>query len=429
MAPSLALPLGRGERLLKSAPAAPIYRAPMDLIPSETRLAPGARERRGRRGSAAVAVDRIPFQRPQLPAPAAIMEYFQRSVDAGYFANGGPCSRELTARIEERLGHRSHCVLVSSATTGLMAALRALCGLPTARRRLVACPSYTFTATAGAIAWAGFEPLFVDIEPDGYGLDPDSLDAALRAHRGRVAGILACAPFGTAPAGAVRGAWRDIAAHHGVALLVDSAPGFGAVGDDGMALGAQGDTEVFSFHATKPFGIGEGGAVMTPDPELAARIGRIVNFGIEPATHASAEPGFNAKLSELHAATGLAVLDGFDEILAGRRALATRIRQVAGPAGLRHQRGSESSTWQCFQALAPDAAARERILAAAAVAHVDARTMHDPPLHRHPAFAGARRAASLATTDLIASRSISLPMANQLDDAAVARIAAVTRAA
>lgn len=355
------------------------------------------------------------------------MAHFQRSVAAAYFSNGGPCARELTARIEERLLHRAHCVLVSSATTGLMAALRAVCGAPRPRRRLIACPSYTFAATAGAIAWAGFEPLFVDIEPDGYCLDPESLEAALTVRRGRVAGILACAPFGTAPDGRLRAAWRDIAVRHKAPLLIDSAPGFGAIDEDAMSLGTQGDTEVFSFHATKPFAIGEGGAVTTPDPEIAARIGRILNFGIEPSLRTSTEPGFNGKLSELHAATGLAVLDRFDAILAARRDLAARVMQAGEPSALRYQRNAVGSTWQYFQALAPDRDTRERILAAAAAGSVDARTLHDPPLHRHPAYMDADRGASLVATDAVAARSISLPLANHLHDAEVSRIGAVAR--
>lgn len=388
---------------------------------------PGVPERRGRRGTAAVAPDRIPFQRPELPPADAILAYFERSVDLACFANGGPCATLLTARIEERLRHRAHCVLVSSATAGLMAALRAVCGAPRARRKLIACPSYTFTATAGAIAWAGFQPLFVDIEPDGYGLDPESLDAALKVRRGRVAGILACAPFGTAPDNELRDAWREIAARYRAPLLIDSAPGFGAVDEFAMPLGTQGETEVFSFHATKPFAIGEGGAVTTPDPEVAARIGRIVNFGIEPSTRTSSEPGFNGKLSELHAATGLAVLDEFDAILAARRALATSVAHAAEPSGLRYQRNAAGSTWQYFQAVTPDPQTRERILAAAAAAQVDARTLHDPPLHHHPAFKDADRGASLAATEAFAARSISLPLANSLPAADIARIGAVAR--
>jgi dTDP-4-amino-4,6-dideoxygalactose transaminase len=393
------------------------------------RTSPGSGERRSRRGTAAVAHDRIAFQRPQLPATDEILAYFQRSVDASYFANGGPCARELATRIEQRLEQRALCVPVANATAGIMAALRALCGEPDGRRRLVACPSYTFTATAGAIAWAGFEPLFVDIEPHGVCLDPDSLESALRERPGRVAAILACAPFGSAPTSQLRVAWRAIAARHGVPLLLDSAPGFGAVDEAGAPLGAQGETEIFSFHATKPFAIGEGGAVTTPDPDVAAQIGRIVNFGIEPSSRTSTMPGFNGKLSELHAATGLAALDRFDEILATRRRLAARIALGAAGSGLTYQRGSAGSPWQYFQAFAPDAVARERVLAAAAAGSVDARTLHDPPLHRHPAFASAERTTSLAVTEAVAARSLSLPIANDLSDDEVDRIAAVARTA
>jgi dTDP-4-amino-4,6-dideoxygalactose transaminase len=357
------------------------------------------------------------------------MAQFERSIDASYYSNGGPCAQELAAQIEQRLGHRAVCVPVASATAGIMAALRAVCGEPSGVRRLIACPSYTFTATAGAIAWAGFEPLFVDVEPNGFGLDPASLDSALRVRSGRVAGILACAPFGAAPATALRAAWREVARSHQVPLLVDSAPGFGALDEAGAPLGAQGDTEVFSFHATKTFAIGEGGAVTTPDPEIAARIARIVNFGIEPASRLSSVAGFNGKLSELHAATGLAVLESFDEILANRRALAGRIALAADGAGLTYQRGCAGSPWQYFQAFAPDEAARERVLTAAAAGEVDARTLHDPPLHQHPAFAHAERVASLEITEALAGRSLSLPLANHLSDDAVERIAAVARAA
>ncbi|MEY2513096.1 MAG: hypothetical protein QOJ89_454 [bacterium] len=370
----------------------------------------------------------IPFQRPELPPADEVMAYFQASIDAGAYANGGPCVNDLAARIEERLGFRARCVPVSSATTGLMATLRALCGSPNSRRRMIACPSYTFTATAGAIAWAGFEPLFCDIEPDGFGLDPDKLDSALRARPGRMAGILACSPFGTAPAAMLRAAWAEVAQRHGIPLIVDSAPGFGAIDEFGDPLGSQGDTEVFSFHATKPFAIGEGGAVVTADPEVASRIARIVNFGLDPGTRTSIEPGLNAKLSEIHAATGLAVMDRFDAILGGRRSLAQRLQARLAGSGLTFQRGNAGSTWQYFQSLAPDEAAREAILVAAADGAVDARTLHDPPLHRHPAFAAVERGGWLQVTERLAARSVSLPLANALDDGAVERIAAVAGA-
>jgi dTDP-4-amino-4,6-dideoxygalactose transaminase len=357
-----------------------------------------------------------------------VLAHFRRSEAAGWYSNGGPCAIELTARLEQRLGSGTHAVLVSNATMGLLAALRAACGEPTGARRLILTPSYTFTATACAIEWAGFEPLFVDVDPEHWHIDPEQLEGALDAFGGEIAGVLACATFGVAPPPAVRAAWRAASADRHVPLVIDSAPGFGSVDAHGLPLGGLGDTEVFSFHATKPFAIGEGGMVATPDPELAERMRRLVNFGLAPGTRVSDVAGINAKLSELHAATGLAVLDRFDEVLAGRRRLAGALANATTGCGLGMQTGAFDGTWQFFQALAPTAAARTAALAAARDLDVEVRTLHDPPLHRHPAFARARRYGTLAVTDDLAARSLSLPLANSLPAGAVERIAEVARA-
>ena len=373
------------------------------------------------------ALEPIRFQQPELPAMDEVLRHFRRSEQARWYSNGGPCATELELRLRARLGGDTRCLLVSSATAGLLAALRASCGEPSGRRRLVITQSYTFTATACAIRWAGFEPLFVDVDADHWQLDADRLADALATRRGEVAGLLACATFGSAPPPAVRAAWRSACAEHGVPLVVDSAPGFGSVDAHGIPLGGQGDTEVFSFHATKPFAIGEGGMVATADGGLAERMRRLVNFGLEPGTRVSAEAGFNGKLSELHAATGLAVLDSFDGVLAGRRRLAGALATATSGCGLRFQGGAFDGTWQFFQALVPSARARAAALAAAQELAVEARTLHDPPLHRHPAFSAAPRHGALAVTESLAARSLSLPLANSLSGAAVTRIADVVQ--
>jgi dTDP-4-amino-4,6-dideoxygalactose transaminase len=362
-----------------------------------------------------------------MPPIEAVLAYFQRSEDVRWFSNGGPCAIELTERLQARLGAGTHCVLVSNATMGLLVALRAACGEAAGRRRLVITPSYTFTATACAIRWAGFEPLFVDVDAEHWHADPEQLAGALAAHPGEVAGVLACATFGAAPPPAVRAAWRAACADHGVPLVIDSAPGFGSVDARGLPLGGLGDTEVFSFHATKPFAIGEGGMVATADRELAGRMERLINFGLEPGTRVSTTAGINAKLSELHAATGLAVLDRFDAVLAGRRRLAGALANATTGCGLGFQTGAVDATWQFFQALAPTAAARTAALAAAPELAVEVRTLHDPPLHRHGAFAAAPRHGTLAVTEDLAARSLSLPLANHLTDGAIERIAEVAR--
>jgi dTDP-4-amino-4,6-dideoxygalactose transaminase len=309
-----------------------------------------------------------------------------------------------------------------------MAAIRGACGQPRGKRRRILCPSYTFAATGCAIEWSGFEPVFVDVEPAGWHIDPDELARALAQHAGSVAGVLACATFGVAPSAAQRAAWRASCERHGVPLLIDAAPGFGTLDEDGRRIGSLGDTEIFSFHATKPFAIGEGGAVVTADHELAERITRLINFGLERGSRASTEIGLNAKMSELHAATALAMLDRFESVLERRRANAGRLRAAVAHLPYMFQSGSSSSTWQIFQLLAPTPAVRDRCLELARAHGIEVRTMHAPALHRQPAFSRhARR--PLPITDLLAERALALPMANSLPEDAFERIPALLEAA
>ena len=365
----------------------------------------------------------IPLQRPEPPPPEAILAYYRQSVDASFYSNGGPCARLLSDRLAAYLGGDVFCIPVGNCTAGLMAAIRAACGTPSGRRRLILTPSYTFTATACAIEWAGFEAAFVDVDADGWHMRADSLEEALDTFAGEVAGVLACSTFGTAPPSEQRAAWRTACARHDVPLLIDSAPGFGGRDEHGRRIGALGDTEIFSFHATKPFAIGEGGLVVTRDPGLAERVERLVNFGLDRSTRTSTDIGFNAKMSELHAATGLAMLDSFDAVLERRQSTARRLQDVLSDQPLTLQRGSQRCTWQIFHALCPSPAVRERCVERSARHGVEVRTMHDPPLHRHPAFAGRRRVA-LAVTDDLAARAIGLPMANHLAEDAIRRIGA-----
>lgn len=369
----------------------------------------------------------VRFQQPELPPMEEVLGYYGASERAQFFSNGGPCARLLSDRLALRLGGGRTCIPVSSATTGLLVALRGLLGRPEGERRLVITPSFTFTATACAIDWAGFEPLFVDVDPQAWQLDPVALDRALTDHAGRVAGVLGCSTFGCMPPPEVRAAWRATCEPHGVPLLLDSAAAFGAVDAEGRTAGALDEVEVFSFHATKPFAIGEGGMVVVPDGERAERIARLINFGMPQGGAESAESGINAKLSELHAATALAMLDRYDDVLARRRATAARLIERMADLPLTFQRGNPGSTWQFLQVLMPTAAARAAAVEVAAALGVQVRTCFDPPLHRHEAFGSAPRAGELTVTEDLASRALSLPLANDLAEWQVERIALVAR--
>jgi dTDP-4-amino-4,6-dideoxygalactose transaminase len=373
----------------------------------------------------------IRFQTPQLPPVAEIAAYYARAEEARWFSNRGPCHELLTERLERFLGPGVRCVPVGNATIGLMLGLRALVGARPQRREVLL-PSFTFAATVSAVLWAGLEPVFVDVEERSWHLDPLALQEALGGRSDRVGAILACSTFGTPPATAQRRAWEMAAREAGVPLLVDSAAGFGATAEDGLPLGRQGDAEVFSFHATKPFAIGEGGLLTTTLQDVAERAARLANFGFEDGVVHDA-PGLNAKLPEWSAATALAVLDHYDDVLAARRAAAAEIIEALAPQGYARQSGTAGAAWQFVPLLAPSARVRDAALELARERGIELRSYFSVPLHRMPAFASVPIAGGLRCTDDLAARALSLPMANDQSaadrDAIVSCLVAAVRGA
>lgn len=364
----------------------------------------------------------VRFQAPELPELEAIAAYYATSEAERWFSNGGPNAQLLQQRIGHYVGHGGHAVVVNNATLGLMVALRALAGMPGPDRPYVVVPSFTFVATVDAIAWCGFEPLFCDVSPRTWHADPASVAAALDGWRDQIAAVLACSTFGTAPEPHESQAWEALAAFSDVPLLVDSAAGFGSVDSSGRRLGLQGDAEIFSFHATKPFAVGEGGAITTRSAEVADACARLANFGFDARRNVGPEIGLNAKMSELHAATGLAALDRHGAVLAARRERARKLLDGVRPYGFTAQAGHHGSTFQFVPVIAPDPTVRDAALAEAAREGVELRTYYDTPLHRLAPFASAPRSGPLTTTERLSDRALSLPMANSLGDEAIAAI-------
>ena len=201
-----------------------------------------------------------------------------------------------------------------------------------------------------------------------------------------------------------------------IPLLVDSAAGFGTVDEVGQLLGRQGDAEVFSFHATKPFAMSEGGLIVTEDVDLAAEMRLLTNFGLDQRRMPLRRHGINAKLSEIHSAIGLAVFDGFDKALERRRSRAEQIRRPLEASGFSFQPAAESSTWQFVPTLSPTEDIRETVLVRAVARGIELRTYFAPALHQSPLFASAQRLNSLPVTESFAERILSLPLADDLTD-------------
>ena len=362
---------------------------------------------------------RVPLQRPDLPRLVDVQRYYERSEQARWYSNGGPCVSLLEDRITTAL--EAEAFAVANCTVGLVLALRATTiARRTSGRRYVVCPSYTFSATAGAVVSAGFEPLFVDVDPVNWQPDPAQIDLALAQYGTDVAAVVTTSTFGCPPPIEVRVHWETSCAAAGVPLVVDSAAGFGAQDADGRLLGRQGDAEVFSFHATKPFAVGEGGLVTTTDPEVAELLRTMRNFGFDSERRVVGE-GTNAKLSEIQAAVALVVWDRFGDVLDARRARGGWLCDALSPSDFVFQPLVASGTWPLTSVLVP-ASSRARIEQQAFEEGVELRRYYDRPLHRESPYEHGSAVGTLPVTLELAQRTLTLPMANDLDADELVRV-------
>ena len=312
-----------------------------------------------------------------------------------------------------------HAVATSNCTTALHLALIAA---GVGRGDQVICPSFSFIATANAILHAGAEPVFVDIEPDTYNLDPERIEAALTP---KTRAIVPVDQIGLA---ADIPAVGEIARRHGLLVVEDAAPSLGAtVGR--QRVGALSDFTCFSFHPRKSITTGEGGMITTPDAEAAARLRRLRSHGASTSDlsrHRSgaldfeeyAELGFNYRMTDIQAAIGLVQMNRLDDILAERRRLAHRyIERLADlegavaptePAGRLH-------TFQSFCVRLPSGT-RSRVMADLAAAGISSRR-GVMAIHLEPFYRALSPGMRLPETEGAAADTLLLPLfAGMTDD-------------
>ena len=256
----------------------------------------------------------IPVMRPLLPSADQLLPYLRRIDDARYYSNHGPLLVEFELRLASFFGLRTTQVTAASnGTTALSAALLAVEAAP-GKKCLV--PSWTFVASAAAIWAANLKPHFVDVSPATWMLDPDVLRA--RTDLDDVGAVMVVSAFG-APVDVA--AWDRFTDETGIPVIIDAAAAFDTAASIPTAAPGR-SLMMISFHATKVFGVGEGALVLSTDDELVRRVRQICNFGVWDQPQGQIL-GYNGKLSEYHAAVGLAALDGWPE----RRAAIERVTQ------------------------------------------------------------------------------------------------------
>lgn len=240
-----------------------------------------------------------------LPPQSEYQAILQRAWDAGWITNRGVLVKELEDKLKGYLGV-SNIIAMTNGTLPLQIAIKAL-GLT---GEIITTP-FSYVATTSSIVWEGCTPVFVDIHPEYLTIDETKIEAAITS---RTSAILATHVFGNPCAVEEIDA---IAKKHNLKVIYDGAHAFG-VRYKGKSLFEYGDVSTCSFHATKLFHTGEGGALFFKDSEMFNTYFYHHNFG-----HKGKEDfqglGINAKMSELQAAMGLAVLQHMEEIMAHRK--------------------------------------------------------------------------------------------------------------
>lgn len=317
----------------------------------------------------------------------------------------GPEIEELEMRLAERTGAKA-ALAVASGTAALIIPLLAA-GVEAGDA--VFLPAFTYNATANAVILAGATPVFVDIDPETFNIDPADLERRIAAARRD--GVLrprAVIPVDLFGSPADYRAIHALAARENMFVLADAAQSFGGA-LDGRQVGDLAPVTATSFFPGKALGAyGDAGAILLQDASRAEDYASIRWHGTDSARKNSVCVGFNGRMDSFQAGVLLEKLAIFDEELAARRRIAAvynaRLSAVAGPQ--RHLDGAQSG----YGYYSLRFANRDRVAALLKEMGVPTAVYYATPLHAMPAFAAFAPAAGLPATERIAGEILSLPM-------------------
>lgn len=360
--------------------------------------------------------EKILVTSPLLPNLDEFQEMLKDIWESKWVTNNGKFHKELEKALAEYL-KVPYISLFTNGTLPLITALQAL----HITGEVITTP-FSFVATTHSIWWNGAKPVFVDIDPDTCGIDPDKIEAAITPN---TTAIMPVHCYGK-PCDTER--IQEIADKYGLKVIYDAAHAFG-VEVNGKSLLEAGDMSTLSFHATKVYNTLEGGALIMHDEKTKKRIDYLKNFGFAGETEVVA-PGINSKMDEVRAAYGLLNLKQVDSAIANRQKVANRYREVLRDVegirffddmpGVRHN----YSYFPIFVDAEKYGMTRDQLYARMQEHNVFGRRYFYPLISTFSTYRGLPSATveNLPMASKIAEQVICLPMHHKLSDSDVERI-------
>jgi dTDP-4-amino-4,6-dideoxygalactose transaminase len=346
----------------------------------------------------------------------AVDQAIAKVLDHGRFIMG-PEVAELEKRLAD-MGGAAHCVSCSSGTDSLLLVLMAW-GIGPGDAVIV--PAMTFASTAEVVALTGATPVFCDVLDDTFNMDTASLESAVATAKDAGLNLKAIIPVDLFGQPADYPAIQKIADAHGLKVMADSAQSYGgALG--GKPVGSWGDATSVSFFPAKPLGCyGDGGAVLTDDADLAARMRSLRVHGQGTNKYDNVAVGLNARLDTIQAAVLLAKLDIFADEIEKRQAVAARYAEgLAGIATPPAVIDGAVSAWAQYTIRVQD---RNAVAATLKEKGVPTAVYYPVALSDQPAYAHYPRAGNgTPVSQALAHDVLSLPMHPYLDAATQDRI-------
>ncbi|OGT60445.1 MAG: hypothetical protein A3E85_04390 [Gammaproteobacteria bacterium RIFCSPHIGHO2_12_FULL_45_12] len=357
-------------------------------------------------------MDMIPVLRPKLAGYDKIKPYLERMDESRWYANFGPLLNEFEARVASCL-HVTPDML-TTAGNGTLMLTTILNALEIPKGSYCIMPSWTFIATAAATVSAGLTPLFADVDLRSQALDPIYLLEIINKIPKPIGAIIAVAPFG-APIDIDK--WDNFTDRTGIPVVIDAAAGFDTMSQANL-MSAGRSPCMLSLHATKVFGIGEGGIAISTNTSLIRLIKTLTGYGFNQDREA-VKPGINAKLSEYSAAVGLAGMDMLEDTMAAWKATINHYITLLNHYKIEHLLSREFATSTC-NVILPNM--NDVIADKLKAQNIDTRKWWLMGCHQHLAYRHFPKLSSLPSTEWLGKSVLGLPLSTDLSQNQIERI-------